>query len=240
MACSRMKSIDEGYTTDLIGREAARFVRESTAGEPFFMYVAFNAPHLPLQAKAADIARYAGIENENRRIYAAMVDSLDQAIGTILGAIDERGLTGNTFVLFFSDNGAVPRLGSNGPWRGGKGSVYEGGVRVPAVVRWPAGGIPAGRTVDAVTGYVDVYATVKRLAGVTAPDPRPLDGRDMLDVYRGAAPAAARDWFSYIAQGSPERAAVSDGTCKLVVTGGSVLDVAPGRAARASLRRRTG
>jgi len=214
---------DEGYSTDLIGREAARFIDESPIDKPFFLYVPFNAPHLPLQAKEQDIARYSKIGDEKKRIYAAMVDSMDQAIGKILETIDAKGITDNTFVLFFSDNGGT-RYGDNGPWRGGKGAVYEGGVRVPAVVRWPAR-IRGGNIVDAMMGYIDVYPTVKSIAGITEPDPNPLDARDMLEVFRGKAKAPKRDWFSYIAQGNPDKTAVCDGTWKLVVLGGSVLDV---------------
>jgi len=214
---------DEGYATDLIGREAVRFVEQSPAGKPFFLYVPFNAPHLPLQAKEEDKAKYAHIGDENKRTYAAMVDSMDQSIGRILGAIEARGAVDNTFVLFMSDNGAI-QYGDNGPWRSSKGSVYEGGVRVPAAVRWPAG-IRGGRAVDGLMGFIDVYPTLKRIAGVTGPDPNPLDGQDMLDVIRGQAAAPKRDWFSYIAQGTPEQTAVCDGEWKLVVLGGSVLDV---------------
>jgi len=213
---------DEGYATDLIGREAVRYIEESPSGKPFFLYVPFNAPHGPLQAKKEDIAKYSGIEDEKKRTYAAMVDSLDQAIGGILGAIEAKGIAENTLVLFLSDNGAI--VGDNGPWRGSKGSVYEGGVRVPAVVRWPAG-LPGGRTVDAMMGLIDMYPTLKRLAGLNDFDPHPLDGRDVLDVIRGKAEAPKRDWFSYIAQGTPEQSAVCDGTWKLVVRGGSVLSV---------------
>ena len=217
---------DSGYSTDLIGREAARFVEESPADKPFFLYVAFNAPHTPLQAKQADVAKYDDkIQDEKQRVYAAMVDSMDQAIGKILAAVDRKRISDDTFVLFFSDNGAVTRYGDNGPWRSGKGAVYEGGVRVPAVVRWGAGGICGGGNVDAMMGYIDVYPTVKRIAGVTDLDPNPLDGRDVLDVIRGKAEPPRRDWFSYIAQGTPDKTAVCDGTWKLVVAGGSVLDV---------------
>jgi arylsulfatase A-like enzyme len=152
-----------------------------------------------------------------------MVDSLDQAIGKILEALDEKGIADNTLVLFFSDNGAI-RYGDNSPWRSGKGSVYEGGVRVPAVIRWPDG-IDGGRDVDGMMGYIDVYPTIKRIVGVTAPEPNPLDGLDMLEIIRGRAEAPRRDWFSYIAQGSPDKTAICDGTWKLVVVGGSVLDV---------------
>jgi len=221
---------DEGYSTDLIGREAARFIDENPAGQPFFLYVPFNAPHLPLQAKEQDIAKYANISNEKKRIYAAMVDTMDQAIGRILAALDAKGVADNTFVLFFSDNGAI-RYGDNGPWRSGKGTVYEGGIRVPAVVRWPVG-IRGERNVDAMMGYIDVYPTIKRIVGITNPDPNPLDGHDMLDVIRGKAEEPKRDWFSYISQGTPDKTAICDGTWKLVVLGGSVLDVALDRVNR--------
>ncbi len=221
---------DEGYSTDLIGREAVRFIDESPVGKPFFLYVPFNAPHLPLQAKEQDIAKYNDIDNEKKRIYAAMVDSMDQAIGRILMALDAKGFADNTFVLFFSDNGGTS-YGDNRPWRGGKGAVYEGGVRVPAVVRWPAG-IEGGRSVGAMMGYIDVYPTVKRITGATAPDLNPLDGHDMLEVIRGKSQAPKRDWFSYIAQGNPDKTAICDGTWKLIVIGGSALDVTLDQATR--------
>ncbi len=217
-------SHDKGYSTDLIGREAAVFIDESPADKPFFLYVPFNAPHNPFQAKAADIAKYAQVKEENRRIYSAMVDSMDQAIGVVLGALEQKKVADNTFVLFFSDNGAVS-LGNNKPWRSGKGSVYEGGVRTPALVRWPAGGIGGGGKIDGMMGMIDVYPTVKRLAGVASKDRNQLDGIDVLDVMRGKVKAPVRDWFSYIAQGRPEQTAVCDDTWKLVVTQGSVLDV---------------
>jgi arylsulfatase B len=215
--------LEEGYSTDLIGREAVRFIEQSPAGKPFFLYVPFNAPHLPLQAKEEDKAKYAHIEDEKKRAYAAMVDSMDQSIGKILAAIDAKGMADNTLVLFMSDNGAI-QYGDNGPWRSAKGSVYEGGVRVPAAVRWPAG-IRGGRVVDGMMGFIDIYPTLKRIAGIAGPDPNPLDGRDMLDVIRGNALPPRRDWFSYIAQGTPDQTAVCDGTWKLVVRGGSVLEV---------------
>ena len=221
-------SRDEGYATDLIGKEAARIIEASNKAEPFFLYVPFNAPHDPMQAKEEDLAKYEKIKDKNTRIYAAMVDSMDQAIGKILSAIDEKGIRENTFVLFFSDNGGITRWADNGDWRAGKGTVYEGGVRTAAVVRWP-GGLPGERVCDAMMGYIDVYPTLKRVAGFSGKDPNPLDGRDMLDVIRGEAPAPKRDWFSYIAQGNPDRAAICDGTWKLVVTGGSALDAEIGK-----------
>lgn len=94
-------SHDEGYSTDLIGREAAIFIDKSPADKPFFLYVAFNAPHDPMQAQAADLAKYANVDGENRRIYSAMVDSMDQAIGVVLEALEKKKIADNTFVLFF-------------------------------------------------------------------------------------------------------------------------------------------
>ena len=171
-------SHDEGYATDLIGREAARIVRANKPDEPFFLYVPFNAPHDPMQAKDPDLKKYEHLaKNKNRQIYAAMVDSMDQAIGKILGAIDDKGIRDNTFVLFFSDNGGITRWADNGDWRAGKGTVYEGWVRTAAVVRWPEG-IKGGRESHAMMGYIDIYPTLKRIAGSTAKDPNPLDGRN--------------------------------------------------------------
>ncbi len=212
---------DEGYSTGLIGREAARFIEASNPGEPFFLYVPFNAPHTPFQAEEEDIEKYAQIENKKQRIYYGMVDSMDQAIGRILAAIDSKGITENTFVLFLSDNGGISMIpGSNGPWRGSKGNVYEGGIRVPAVVRWPAG-IKGGRKLDGLAGYIDVYPTLKALAGSTANSPNELDGINLLPILRSEADAPQRDWFSYIAQGTPGKLALTEEPWKLVLVNGT-------------------
>jgi len=214
-------SRDRGYSTDLIGREAVRSIEESPPGEPFFLYVAFNAPHFPLEAKEGDLERYPEREGR-RRTYAAMVDSMDQAIGSILEALDVNGLAENTLVLFASDNGAA-EVGVNRPLRDRKSTVYEGGIRVPALIRWPAA-IPGRRSVTARMGYIDVYPTLKRVVGLEAPDPNALDGRDMLDVIRGSAAAPERDWYSFVAPDETERIAVTRGRWKLVVQGPSVLE----------------
>ncbi len=216
---------EEGYSTDLLGEDAARFVREAPADEPLLLYLPFNAPHTPLQAPEADIKRFAHVKNKRRRIYCAMVAAMDRAVGKVLKAIDARPDADHTFVLFFSDNGGVPRVADNGPLRAGKVTVYEGGTRVCAAARWPAGGIRGGKTVDGLMGYIDVYPTVKRLAGLAdAPDPNPLDGVDVLDVMRGRAEAPQRDWFSYIHQSGPtEHLAVIHRPWKLVVHGPGVL-----------------
>lgn len=216
---------EPGYATDLIAREAVRFVEQSPAEKPFFLYVPFNAPHSPFQAKPEDLAKYPQRQG-NKRTYAAMVDSMDQAIGKILGAIERRADAANTFVLFFSDNGGVLQVSSNAGLRAGKLTVYEGGVRVAAAVRWPAGGLAGGKVSSEVMGYIDVLPTALRLAGVKTPatdKSRPLDGRDVLDAMRGAARLPERPWYSYHAQGGEALGAVCVGDWKLVLVGGDVL-----------------
>lgn len=226
---------EEGYSTDLLAREAVRFINESAVTEPFFLYLPFNAPHAPYQAKPQDLARYPNRKGD-KRTYAAMVDSMDQAIGRVLAAIAARPDADNTFVLFFSDNGGHEPVASNAPLRDGKFSVYEGGIRVAAAVRWPAGGLQGGRVCREQMGYIDVFPTALRLAGAK-PSPRApaLDGIDVLDFMRGDKRAPERPWFSYIAPQDTENAAVSVGPWKLVVSGGAVLGATPDPASKIAL-----
>lgn len=215
---------DEGYVTDLIGREAVRFIEESPTDKPFFCYVPFTVPHLPLQAKEQDIAKYQHIENERQRVYLAMLDSMDQVIGQILKAIDDKGIADNTVVLFMSDNGGVS-FANNGPYRGSKSSTYEGGIRVPAVIRWPNGIKGGGRAIDAMMGYIDVYPTLKAIAGGTETDPNPLDGINLLPIIRDQKTAPKRKWFTYVAQGTPSnKFALTEGPWKLVLVNGLPVD----------------
>lgn len=218
----------EGYVTDLIGDEAVRFIKESPSGKPFFCYVPFTTPHLPLQAKEEDIAKYEHVENERQRVYFAMLDSMDQVTGQILKAIDDKGVADNTVVLFLSDNGGVS-FANNGPYRGSKSSTYEGGIRVPAVIRWP-NGIEGGRVVDAVMGYIDVYPTLKAIAGLNTDDPNPLDGIDLLSIIQAKTKATPRKWFSYVAQGTPSnKFALTEGPWKLVLVNGLPAQADPAK-----------
>jgi arylsulfatase B len=226
---------EEGYATDLLAREAVKFVEESPADAPFFLYLPFNAPHSPFQAKPEDLARYSQ-RTGNKRTYAAMVDSLDQAIGRVLAAIAARADADNTFVLFFSDNGGDKPAASNLPLRDGKFSVYEGGIRVAAAVRWPAGGLQGGRVSAEPMGYIDVFPTALRLAGIKlATGAPPLDGIDVLDQMRGVKRAPERPWFSYIAPQDTELASVSLGAWKLILRGGAILGEAVDPATKAEL-----
>lgn len=222
---------EEGYATDLMGAEAARFVREAPAEKPWFLYVPFNAPHSPFQAKEEDLKKYAHLPKP-RRIYAAMVDSMDQAIGRVLAEVEARADAGNTLVLFFSDNGGVRKVGSNAPYRGSKLTVYEGGTRVSAAIRWPKGGLEGGRKFDGRIGYIDVLPTMLAAAGETAPEN--LDGLNFLPALRDGTELPERPWFSYMHQRAKAHASVHLGRWKLVAEGNFFAED-PGEGARFEL-----
>jgi len=177
---------EEGHATHLIAAEAVRLVEEHDPATPLFLYVPFLAPHTPLQPPP-------GFEPpedrpaRGRAIFGAMVETLDAAVGRVLAALERRGMRERTLVLFFSDNGANERFGGrNAPLRGGKYHPYEGGVRSPAVVSWP-GVVPAGQVREGLVHVVDWYPTLLALAGASAQQPLPLDGRDQWPlVARGA------------------------------------------------------
>jgi arylsulfatase A-like enzyme len=220
---------EEGYTTDLIGKEAARIIDERDPEKPLFLYVPFNAPHSPMQAPKELIDRYSGISSEPnlaahaafiqgvadrleisvdeaagildppgdapRAIFAAMVHSMDVAVGRILAALDRAEITDDTIVLFFSDNGGHISLGaSNTPLRGEKSTVFEGGIRVPAAVRWPAG-LEGGRRVSQTISVLDVFPTLIAAAGITAGNAQPFDGVDRWPQIRGDAAVAPGEIF---------------------------------------------
>ncbi len=173
------------YLTRLQAREALRFVRERDPDSPFFLYVPFTAPHSPMQAPEETIDKYRDLPQENfRRIYAAMVDEMDQAMGEMLDLLDAQGLTENTLVLFFSDNGGFNAFGGNNlPLKGQKGQAYEGGIRVPAVMRWPAG-LSGGEVSDQLVSVLDVLPTLAAASGIAIPDDLALDGQDVWAALR--------------------------------------------------------
>ena len=219
----RKTIVEEGYSTDLIADEAVRFIRESPADAPWLLYVPFTAPHSPQQAKQEDLRKYAHLKQRQRRTHAAMVDSMDQAIGRILTAVESRVDADNTLILFFSDNGGIPRSGSsNAPYRGAKLTVYEGGTRVCAAIRWPAGGLSGGTEFDGRIGYIDVLPTM--LAAAAIPLPGNLDGINVLPALRGEQTLPERPWFSYMHQSGKANAAVHQGDWKLVAHGDAFAD----------------
>ena len=230
-------SHDEGYSTDLIADEAVRFIEGQSGSEsPFFVYVPFNAPHSPLQVPTKWLDDYASVGNENRRTYMAMVAAMDAGIGRILGAVDRIGATNDTLVWFFSDNGG-PGMGDNTPLRAGKGTVYEGGIRVAAALRWP-GEIDTGGLIAQPLAYIDVWPTLARLAGLEpgGGPGKPLDGVDVWDAIQGAEPVPARPLFSYFERYQGESLAVVEYPWKLVRNGPPILGANPDDAPPAGMR----
>ena len=178
---------EEGYSTELIAAEAVRQIKSRDKAKPLFLYVAFNAPHTPLQAPEDSIKRYSGIENELRRIYAAMVTSMDEGVGRVLEALEQEGLAQDTLVVWASDNGGGRNTGaSNLPLRGSKGNAFEGGIRVPATIRWP-GVLPAGEKVDAMVTVQDWFPTLAAATGVEPRNEMPFDGVNVWPVLTEGA-----------------------------------------------------
>ncbi len=181
---------EEGYSTDLFAKEATSLIRNRDASTPFFLLLSFNAPHTPLQAPEKIVSRYASIEDESRRTYAAMVTALDSAIADVLNTLADCKLRENTLVVFVSDNGGSTKSGaSNGSLRDGKGSVYEGGIRVPAAVSFP-GVLPVGIKCEQRVTVLDLFSTVCEVAQVSIPETLPQDGRSVWPALRDEAVVA--------------------------------------------------
>jgi arylsulfatase A-like enzyme len=171
----------DGYMTDYLTDEAIAAM-EANRTRPFFMYLAYNAPHSPLQATKADYDALPQIESHPLRVYAAMIRNLDRNIGRVLEAIREKGLENDTLVIFTSDNGGANYLGFealNKPYRGWKATFFEGGLRVPFFMRWP-GRLPKGESVAAPVTHFDIYATAAAVAGAKVPTDRVLDGKNLI------------------------------------------------------------
>ena len=216
---------EKGYTTILLGDDAVKYIDD--ASTPFFLYLAFNAPHTPYQAPQEYIDRYKNIEDPTRRIYAAMVTCLDDQIGRVVDALDKKKLRDNTLIVFQSDNGGTRNAMfsgvmadmskikipcDNGPYREGKGTLYEGGTRVCALANWQ-GHIPAGVTVNEMIHVVDLYPTLTKLAGASTEKCKPLDGLDVWDTISEGKPSPRTEIVYNI---EPFRAAIRQGDWKLI------------------------
>ena len=193
--------IDE-YLTDELSNEAVSFI-ERNSTKPFFLYLSYNAPHTPMQASEKYLKRFDHIEDPLRKIYAAMVSAVDDGVGRVLDKLDELNLSENTLVFFLSDNGGATNNGSiNTPLRDRKGSVYEGGMRVPFAFRW-TGKVPAGVDYDYPISSMDILATMVKLTGVDIAPERPLDGVDLLPFVTGkknGRPHQSLFWLKWDAQ----------------------------------------
>jgi arylsulfatase A-like enzyme len=208
-----------GYLTDAFGDDAVRVIRESHAkrpDQPFFLYLAFNAPHTPNQAPVALVdSMPATLEGKQRRTYAAQITSMDAAIGKVRSALKETGDEKDTFIVFFSDNGGAKfPYYDNTPLRATKGTLYEGGIRVPFFATYPAR-IPAGGVCDLPVTALDVFATACSAAGIKPETTHPLDSKDMLPVLEGKSKQAAHEALFWHFPGAGS--AVAHGDLKLVL-----------------------
>ncbi|MEI7959221.1 MAG: sulfatase-like hydrolase/transferase, partial [Verrucomicrobiota bacterium] len=184
---------ESGYATDLLAAEAVKVIRERKKSQPLFLYAAFTAVHAPLQAPPELLAKYANIQSKPKQAMAAMVDSLDQAVGRILEIIDREGMARDTLLLFLSDNGGAA-ASVNLPYRAGKLTVFEGGIRVPCLMRWP-GKIRPGSSVDQIMSVLDLLPTLAKAAGGKPGSLKSLDGLDLLDQVTGAPPVRRKPLF---------------------------------------------
>jgi arylsulfatase A-like enzyme len=170
---------EEGYSTFLLGDEAIRFLKQRDRSRPFFFYLPFNSPHTPLQAPPENVDDYSRITDPSRRTYAAMVTAMDTTIGRILAALRQEGIDENTVVLFSSDNGGPVAFGANNtPLRGAKGTTFEGGTRVPTILRWPGRLKPDQRTNQVITAS-DYFPTLAAAAGIRPGNDLPFDGLNL-------------------------------------------------------------
>ena len=225
--------IEEGYVTQLLGRDAVRLIKEHDPKIPLFLYLAFTAPHAPYQAPQEYLDRYRNIADPSRRSYAAMISCMDDEIGKVLAALQEKQMLANTLVIFQSDNGG-PRSAQftgeidmskstipadNGPYRDGKGMLYEGGVRVVALANWP-GHIKPGSVVKQPIHIVDMYPTLTALAGAPPGKGKSLDG---LNVWPTFAAGKHSPRSEVVLDIEPFRAAIRKGDWKLVWRGSDVV-----------------
>jgi arylsulfatase A-like enzyme len=217
---------EKGYTTQLLGADAVKYINAQSPEKPFYLYLTFNAPHTPYQAPKEYLDRYRNIEDPTRRIYAAMIACLDDEIGKVVAALDKQGLRNNTLILFHSDNGGtrnamfagqmadVSKIKlpcDNGPYRDGKGTLFEGGHRVAACANWPGRIKP--QTVDGIIHAVDILPTFAALAGASTAKSKPLDGMNVWSTIAEGKPSPRTEFVYNI---EPFRAAIRQGDWKII------------------------
>ncbi|MEO9131584.1 MAG: sulfatase-like hydrolase/transferase, partial [Sphingomonas sp.] len=174
------------YMTDYLTDQAIETIR-ANRNRPFFLYLASNAPHTPLQALKADYDALPQIADHRTRVYAAMIRALDRGVGRVTAELKAQGLDDNTLVIFTSDNGGAHYIGLpdiNRPYRGWKATFFEGGMKVPFFMRWPARIKPA-TVVSGPVSHFDIFATAGKAAGVPMPRDRAIDGVDLMPFVAG-------------------------------------------------------
>ncbi len=204
---------EDGYSTHLLARDAVSVIRRQPKDKPLLLYVAFNAVHAPHQAPAKYTRQYPDLKGV-RRTYAGMVAAMDEAVGQIVSAVEESGRRQNTLFIFSSDNGGPQpgRVTDNGPLRAGKGTLYEGGVRVCAFATWD-GRIKPGTAVAEPLHMVDLYPTLLKIAGAKLEQKLPIDGRDAWPTIAEGKPSPHEQ---ILLNAEPTRGALRAGDWKLV------------------------
>jgi arylsulfatase A-like enzyme len=218
---------EEGYTTTLLGNDAVSLINSHDPATPLYLYLTFNAPHTPYQAPQEYLNQYQNIADPNRRAYAGSITAMDDQIGRVLKALDKRKMRENTIIIFQSDNGGTRNAMftgtmtnmagvvipcDNGPYREGKGTLYEGGTRVIALVNWP-GHVKAGVSVDEMIHVVDMYPTLVALAGASTAKAKPLDGLNVWPTLSEGKPSPRTEIIYNV---EPFRAGVRQGDWKLI------------------------
>jgi arylsulfatase A-like enzyme len=216
---------EPGYVTQLLGKDAVARITEHDPKVPLFLYLAFTAPHAPYQAPKAYLEKYPHIDDPTRRAYAGMITAMDDEIRKVLDALERKNMRQNTLIVFMSDNGGnrtalfsgeldVSKLtlpADNGPYRGGKGMLYEGGTRVVALANW-SGHITSGE-VKEVIHVVDMFPTLAGLAGADATKGKPLDGLNVWSTISEGTPSPRQEVVYNI---EPFRGGVRLGDWKLI------------------------
>jgi arylsulfatase A-like enzyme len=218
---------EKGYSTTLLGDDAVRLIEQHDPATPLFLYLAFNAVHTPYQAPQEYLDQYKHIQDPSRQAYAASATAMDDQIGRVMAALAEKKMLDNTLIVFQSDNGGtrnpmfagaitdmtkVVLPADNGPYRDGKGTLYEGGTRVVALASWP-GHIKEGSVVNEMIHTVDLYPTLVRLAGGKLDKCKPLDGVDVWGTLSEGKPSPRTELVYNI---EPFRAALRQGDWKLI------------------------
>jgi arylsulfatase A-like enzyme len=222
------KVVDEpGYSTTLLGNDAVKLIQAHDTSKPLFLYLTFNAPHTPYQAPQEYLDKYKDIADPSRRAYAGSITAMDDQIGRVVEALEKKGMRGNTLIIFQSDNGGTRNAMfsgtmtnmaevkipcDNGPYREGKGTLYEGGTRVIALANWP-GHIKAGAINNEMLHVVDMYPTLLAQAGGQLGKNKPLDGMDVWSTISEGKPSPRTEVVYNI---ESFRAGIREGDWKLI------------------------
>jgi len=204
------------YLTDEFSDAGVRFI-ESNNAQPFFLFLSYNAPHLPLQATPKYLNRFNNIKNPKRKTYAAMVSAVDDGVGQLLATLKKHNLEQNTLIFFLSDNGGptTKNASQNNPLRGKKSDVWEGGFRVPFAARWPAK-LPQGSVYHAPVSSLDIFATIASLSAAKIDEQRPLDGVNLVPYVRGEIKTPPHQAI-YLRKFDQQRYAIRSGDYKQVI-----------------------